>query len=79
MLARARTIQAKRPLRVPLVVSLRLIHTTPRRLDAPKPAGLQHVPTTGKSKLWESADEAVKDLEGGKTLFSGGASVKSAL
>ncbi|KAG9098347.1 hypothetical protein FRC06_006512 [Ceratobasidium sp. 370] len=72
MLAHARIGHARRPLQVPLVASLRLIHTTPRRLDAPKPAGLQHVPKTGKGKIWESADEAVKDLEGGKTLLSGG-------
>ncbi|KAG9125595.1 hypothetical protein FRC07_006941 [Ceratobasidium sp. 392] len=72
MIAHARLGHARRPLRVPLVVSLRLIHATPRRFDASKPAGLQHVPKTGKGKIWESADEAVKDLEGGKTLLSGG-------
>ncbi|QRW07545.1 succinyl-CoA:3-ketoacid-coenzyme A transferase [Ceratobasidium sp. AG-Ba] len=72
MLAHARIVHGRRPLRVPLVASLRLIHSTPRRLDAPKPAGLQHVQKKGKSKIWESADEAVKDLEGGKMLLSGG-------
>ncbi|KAG8756543.1 hypothetical protein FRC12_010538 [Ceratobasidium sp. 428] len=71
MIAHAR-IARTRPLRVPLVASLRLIHSSPRRLDAPKPAGSQHAPKTGKSKIWESADEAVKDLEAGKTLLSGG-------
>ena len=55
---------------MPLVVSLRLIHTTPRLLNAPKP--FQRAPTAGSGKIWESADEAVKDLEGGKTLLSGG-------
>lgn len=70
MLSRARFGQAKRASRVPLVVSLRLIHTSPRLLDAPKP--VQRAPTAGSGKIWESADEAVKDLEGGKTLLSGG-------
>lgn len=70
MLSRARFGQAKRASRVPLVVSLRLIHTTPRLLDAPRP--VQRAPTAGSGKIWESADEAVKDLEGGKTLLSGG-------
>jgi hypothetical protein len=71
MLARARLGPTRRAsTRVPLVISLRLIHTTPRRLEAPKP--IQRAPTSGRSKIWASADEAVEDLEGGKTLLSGG-------
>ncbi|KAG8727051.1 hypothetical protein FRC11_014000, partial [Ceratobasidium sp. 423] len=56
--------------RVPLVVSLRQIHTTQSRWDAPK--STQRAPTSGKGKIWGSADEAVQDLEGGKILLSGG-------
>ncbi|CAE6446100.1 unnamed protein product [Rhizoctonia solani] len=56
--------------RVPLVISLRQIHTTQSRWDAPK--STQRAPTSGKGKIWDNADEAVQDLEGGKTLLSGG-------
>ncbi|KAH7323327.1 succinyl-CoA:3-ketoacid-coenzyme A transferase [Rhizoctonia solani] len=56
--------------RVPLIVSLRLIHTTQSRWDAPK--FTQRTPTSEGGKIWSSADEAVQDLEGGKTLLSGG-------
>ncbi|CAE7180647.1 unnamed protein product [Rhizoctonia solani] len=56
--------------RVPLVISLRSIHTTQSRWNAP--TSTQRAPTDGKGKLWDSADEAVRDLEGGKTLLSGG-------
>ncbi|KDN36494.1 hypothetical protein RSAG8_10790, partial [Rhizoctonia solani AG-8 WAC10335] len=68
MLARARFGPLNR--RVPFVVSLRLIHTTQSRRDVAK--FTQPAPTSGKGKLWSSADEAVQDLEGGKTLLSGG-------
>ncbi|EUC54451.1 succinyl-CoA:3-ketoacid-coenzyme A transferase, partial [Rhizoctonia solani AG-3 Rhs1AP] len=56
--------------RLPLIVSLRLIYTTQSRWNAPQ--FTERAPTTGKGKLWDSADEAVQDLEGGKTLLSGG-------
>ncbi|GAB1522907.1 succinyl-CoA:3-ketoacid-coenzyme A transferase [Rhizoctonia solani] len=56
--------------RVPLVFSLRQIHATQTRWDAPRSS--QRAPNSGKDKIWSNADEAVQDLEGGKTLLSGG-------
>lgn len=37
-------------------------------------ATAQNVPVPSKSKVWDSADEAVKDIKSGSTILSGGMS-----
>ena len=52
--------------RVVIAIPTRLVVVTPVRTKSTKAA------SPGKSKVWASADDAVKDIKSGSVILSGG-------